>query len=241
MTTEERFVKLERELYSAKSRIHWLVVAMIIAAVLVVVWTCDSTTTRAQAEGVSDIPSVIRARKFILEDNSGNIRAVLATDKEGTGLTLLDQNGENRIMLGASKLGNGLLIFDQNGKVRAALTTMTNNIPRLVMIDEHERVIWSTESPPEQKKQGSDVVATFSGSGSKNTRPFSVPAGWEIQWDATGDIFQLYLYKADGSLAGVPANQLGSGKGSSYQANAGKYYLQVNALGKWSMKIVKLE
>ncbi len=241
MTTEERFVKLERELSSAKSRIHWLVVAVIIAAVVVVVWTCSSTTNTAQAEGVSNIPSVIRARKFILEDNSGNVRAVLATDKEGTGLTLLDQNGENRIMLGASELGNGLLIFDQNGKVRAVLTTMTNNIPRLVMIDEYERVIWSTESPPEQKTHSSDAIATFSGSGGKNTRPFSVPAGWEIQWDANGDIFQLYLYKADGSLAGIPVNQLGSGKGSSYQASAGKYYLQVNALGQWSIKIVQVK
>lgn len=196
MTTEERFVKLERELSSAKSRIHWLVVAVIMAAVMVVVWTCSSTTNTAQAEGVSDIPSVIRARKFILEDNNGKVRAVLAVTKNG---------------------------------------------PVLAMFDEHERVIWSTESPPEQKKKSSDVIATFSGSGGKNTRPFSVPAGWEIQWDAKGDIFQLYLYKADGSMVGVPANQQGSGKGSSYQAKAGKYYLQVNALDKWSIKIVKLK
>jgi len=85
------------------------------------------------------------------------------------------------------------------------------------------------------------AVANFSGSGGKNTRPFQVAAGWEIQWDAKGDIFQLFLYNADGSVSGVPANQQGSGKGTSYQAKAGKYYLQVNAMGKWSIKIVDVE
>jgi len=49
------------------------------------------------------------------------------------------------------------------------------------------------------------------------------------------------MQKVDGSMAGVPTNQQGSGKGSSYQAKAGKYYLQVNAIGKWSIKIIKLK
>ena len=88
---------------------------------------------------------------------------------------------------------------------------------------------------------GGKVLKTFSGSGGKNTRPFTVPAGWEIQWDAKGDIFQLFLYKTDGSMVGCPANQLGSGKGSSYQAKAGKYYLGVNSMGKWSIKIIKVQ
>ncbi len=97
------------------------------------------------------------------------------------------------------------------------------------------------KSPSEQNKQSSDVIASFTGSGGKNTRPFTVPSGWEIQWDARGDIFQLYLYESDGSMVGVPANQQGSGEGSSYQAKAGEYYLQVNAIGKWSIKIVEVK
>jgi hypothetical protein len=289
MTTEERFVKLEQELSSAKNHIHRLVVAVIIAVVMVVVWTYSSKTNTAQAEGVSDIPSVIRARKFILEDNNGKVRAVLSnTEEEGTGLAILDRSGKTSIKLGTNKLANVLLISDQNDKpsivlsttelgntlfisdqnsklraamgfisdqngiLRSAAMGMMENTPVLAVYDEHERVIWSTESPPEQKKQSSestleqkkqssDVIATFSGSGGKNTRPFSVPAGWEIQWDAKGDIFQLFLYEADGSIVGVPANQEGSGKGSSYQAKAGTYYLQVNALDEWIIKIVKLK
>ena len=96
-------------------------------------------------------------------------------------------------------------------------------------------------SPSKQKSKKPKPIASFTGTGGKNTRPFTVPAGWEIQWDAKGDIFQLFLHKADGSMAGVPANQQGSGKGSSYQAKAGTYYLQVNAMGKWSINIVNVE
>ena len=83
------------------------------------------------------------------------------------------------------------------------------------------------------------VVQTFSGSGGLNTRPFTVKDGWEIQWDAKGDIFQLYLYTSGGDMEGVPANQQGSGKGASYQAKGGNYYLQVNALESWTIKIIQ--
>lgn len=85
------------------------------------------------------------------------------------------------------------------------------------------------------------VVKHFSGSGGKNTRPFLVKDGWEIQWDAKGDIFQLFLYTANGDMVGVPANQQGSGKGTSFQPKAGKYYLQVNAIGDWSIKMVPVK
>ena len=83
------------------------------------------------------------------------------------------------------------------------------------------------------------VIKTYSGSGGKNTRPFTVKDGWEIQWDADGDIFQLYLYTSTGDLEGVPANQMGSGEGASYQAKGGQFYIQVNAMGKWTITIIQ--
>ncbi len=98
----------------------------------------------------------------------------------------------------------------------------------------------SGEENKSKSKATSSEIATFSGSGGKNTRPFTTTGPWEIQWDAKGDIFQLYLYTADGDMAGVPANQQGSGKGTSFQPKAGKYYLQVNAIGTWSIKIVPI-
>ncbi|KIX14676.1 glycerol-3-phosphate dehydrogenase/oxidase [Dethiosulfatarculus sandiegensis] len=85
-----------------------------------------------------------------------------------------------------------------------------------------------------------EVIQSFSGNGSKNTRPFTVQDGWEIQWDARGAIFQVFLHNANGEMVGVPANQQGAGKGASYQAKGGKYYLMVNAVGPWKVKLVNL-
>jgi hypothetical protein len=85
-----------------------------------------------------------------------------------------------------------------------------------------------------------ELVISFSGNGGKNTRPFNVSDEWEIRWDVSGDIFQLFLYSSNGELVGVAANQSRSGKGSSYQPKAGRYYLQVNALGDWTVDIVSL-
>jgi len=99
----------------------------------------------------------------------------------------------------------------------------------------------SSKNKNKKSKTNLSEIATFSGSGGKNTRPFVSNGAWEIQWDAKGDIFQLYLYTASGDMIGVPANQQGSGKGSSYQPKAGKYYLQVNAIGNWSISIVPVK
>ncbi len=82
-------------------------------------------------------------------------------------------------------------------------------------------------------------IAEFSGNGGKNTRPFTVYEPWEISWNADGDIFQLYLYDMTGDLIGVPANQGSSGKGTSFQVEKGQFYLQVNAIGSWTITINK--
>ena len=86
---------------------------------------------------------------------------------------------------------------------------------------------------------GQEVVAEYSGNGIQNTRPFTVSNAWEVNWEASGDIFQLYLYTADGSMTGVVANQQGSGSGSSYQPQTGEYYFKVNAIGEWNIEIVE--
>ena len=84
-------------------------------------------------------------------------------------------------------------------------------------------------------------IAEFSGNGGKNTNPFTVNEPWEITWDSSGSIFQLYLYDMNGGLIGVPANQTSSGKGSSFQVAKGKFYLQVNALDTWTIVIKSAE
>jgi hypothetical protein len=133
--------------------------------------------------------------------------------------------------------GKGNSYQAQGGKYYLKVNAMGNWTIKIVQISSLDNV---TKKPVKENKS-EENIETFSGSGGKNTRPFTVPSGWEIQWDAKGDIFQLYLYSADGTMIGVPANQQGVGKGNSYQAKGGKYYLQVNAMGNWTIKIVKVK
>jgi len=92
-----------------------------------------------------------------------------------------------------------------------------------------------------QQTQSQNTVVEYSGSGMKTTRPFTVNSSWEIQWEAHGMIFQVYLYSEDGQLVDVLANQQGEGKGSSYNPKIGSYYLEINAMGNWEVKIVKVD
>ncbi len=99
----------------------------------------------------------------------------------------------------------------------------------------------STETAPQTASSNDTTIQIFSGSGGRNTRPFTVKDSWEIQWDATGDIFQITLYRSDGEMEGIAANQMGAGKGASYQPKGGQYYLGVNSIGNWTIKIVQTE
>ena len=63
--------------------------------------------------------------------------------------------------------------------------------------------------------------------------PFTHRGPWEIQWNAEGAIFQVYVYSATGDVVGVAANQQGAGDGASYQSKPGTYYLNVNAVGRF--------
>jgi len=131
--------------------------------------------------------------------------------------------------------GKGNSYQAKGGKYYLKVNAMGNWTIKIVQMSSLDDVTKKSVKDYKSEKN----IEIFSGSGGKNTRPFTVPAGWEIQWDAKGDIFQLYLYSADGTMIGVPANQQGSGKGNSYQAKGGKYYLKINAMGNWTIKIVK--
>lgn len=133
--------------------------------------------------------------------------------------------------------GQGSSYQPKGGKYYLQVNAIGNWTIKIVQISSSNDINKQSVKEKEDEK----YIESFSGSGGKNTRPFTVPSGWEIQWNAKGDIFQIYLYKADGSLVGVPANQQGAGTGNSYQAKGGKYYLQVNAIGDWTVKIVKVK
>ena len=62
-------------------------------------------------------PVVIRADKFMLEDERGRPRAVLTMDKGGPVLAMLDVKGHVRAMLRVRKDGPGLIsLHDKTGK-----------------------------------------------------------------------------------------------------------------------------
>jgi len=85
------------------------------------------------------------------------------------------------------------------------------------------------------------IIKEYSGNGAQTMRPFTVKTAWEIQWDAKGDIFQIYLFDKDGNMLNVVANQQGSGEGSFYSPKKGTFYISTNAMGTWEIKIVVVE
>ncbi len=91
------------------------------------------------------------------------------------------------------------------------------------------------------------IITQFSGTGSCTTRPFTVSDGWEIQWSYKANnilggigIFSVDLYDDSGKLLDTVAMQQKSGEGSSYNPRGGKYYLKIDAIGDWKVKIIQL-
>jgi len=88
------------------------------------------------------------------------------------------------------------------------------------------------------------LIKSYSGNGMQTTRPFVAKTPWEMQWDTKAEgfmIFQVYLYDGDGNLVGVAANQTKPGKGSFYNPKKGTFYLTINAMSDWEIKIVTVE
>ncbi len=95
----------------------------------------------------------------------------------------------------------------------------------------------------ESHQSSGNVIASFSGTGTRSTRPFTVNGPWEIQWNAYPAAFgvvafSMELYDADGNFVDGIANQAEVGPGSSYQPKAGTYYLKISAMGRWAVRIV---
>lgn len=120
------------------------------------------------------------------------------------------------------------------------ISIIENDIARLEAYDQFVSGL-NIDSTDSSSSSTSGVIAQYSGNGTQNTRPFEVNSPWEIQWDANGQIFQVYLYDGNGNLVDVAANQMEAGKGSYYSPKTGSFYLQVNAMGDWKVEIVKVD
>lgn len=164
MTIEERLENMERELGRVKRRNHWLLGAiLLLVGGLVAVGALKAIVAPAQAQGAGTAEE-IRAKKIVLEDDNGKVRAwldvvagipmmmvldengevrvALAAGKDDPRLVLCDEKGRGRTRLGTGKDGPNLALYDENGKVRAALSADKDG-PNLVLYDENGKVIWS--------------------------------------------------------------------------------------------------
>ena len=86
---------------------------------------------------LADAPKVIRSNEFILEDDKGNVRAVLAVTKYGPQLCLYDENGKTLFELTGAVLG----MMDENGKTRVELAVLQDGAG-MALYDEDGNFIW---------------------------------------------------------------------------------------------------
>jgi hypothetical protein len=135
MTTEERLEKVERELAQAKRRARRLVIAALACiGVLVVAW---AGVLQATAQREAHVAPKVVARSFVLVDENGKTRAVLAGVKDGPALGLYDENGKTRAWLDVGEDGPGLTLYDENGKGRAMLAVGKDGPGLLGLYDEN--------------------------------------------------------------------------------------------------------
>ena len=143
-TTEERLANLERELARAKRRNRRLLaVAGLAVGAFALVWIVAGTANRAEAQGAA-VPAVIRAKKFILEDENGNTRIALGTDQvlDLSPLKEAMKNpGTSRFALVQLTVmsGPGLTVYDEKGKARIMLYVSNEALtpePTLILYDE---------------------------------------------------------------------------------------------------------
>jgi len=151
MTIEERLAKVERELAEAKAqairakrRNRWLLAVVGLAAgAFGLAWIFAGAAPTLQAQVGAGAERVVRANRFVLEDENGKTRAMLSVDKDGPALSLHDENGEVRATLDVDKDGSGLSLSDAAGKPRAGLAVIAVG-PVLVLCDEAGKPFWST-------------------------------------------------------------------------------------------------
>lgn len=88
----------------------------------------------------------ITTQRLVVEDEKGQVRALLGTVGDGAGMSLFDEKGELR----ASLLVNGLpmlTLSDNEGNERAFLGVGVGGIgPGMVFLDEKGERVWSARS-----------------------------------------------------------------------------------------------
>lgn len=84
------------------------------------------------------------------------------------------------------------------------------------------------------------VVFSQSANGSRNTRPFTATAGWEVRWDSNAPSLSIWILDKEGNPVEHAASQDKAGKGASYYAKPGTFSLKITARGDWTITVVQL-
>ena len=147
MTVEQRLEKLEQELSRANRRNRRLLGGIILClGIGFVVWTFRPGVATAQQTGAAI--DEVRAKRFIVVDEEGDIRGIFGTNDGGDktaillydeedrlriglhsggqgaalGLTLLDENEVERVNICAYETLSGVNVFDEDGLIRTSMT-----------------------------------------------------------------------------------------------------------------------
>ncbi len=179
MTTEERLGNLERELTAVKRRNRWMLggVALLILGCL----TIAATSGDKQA---------IRAKSFILEDENGEIRAVLDVGKHyGVALGMYGVNGGGGIFLNVNEDDEpALSMHGTNGKTRIDLRLNKDGDPGLNIWGTNNRGLLTLSV----NKDGDPGLFIYDAN--KEVRVglgvFEGGKPYLVMWDASGEVIR---------------------------------------------------
>ena len=148
MTTEERLQKVERELERTKHLARFLVgIISLCFGTGAFFWASDTVSSKGQASG--EPVKEIRASRFVLEDENGNMRAALGINNSQPTFVMTDEDGIDRIGLVVTKDGSGgLVLKDKNRNARAGLFNVNKFGPSLMLNNESGEPCVSIEASP---------------------------------------------------------------------------------------------
>lgn len=89
----------------------------------------------------------------------------------------------------------------------------------------------ATDPPPPT------TVLEIEGTGDLISEAFEVSEGWQIVWQTDGESFEFAL-RGDQDV-GTVVDQTGSSSGVTSIVPSGRFYLEINAKGPWSIKVVQ--
>jgi hypothetical protein len=142
MSAEERLENVERQLRRSRHQSRLLVALMLVGVSVIIggqllIRSVGPTIAYAQGEGST--PSALRARAFVLEDESGRVRSRLRMSEGQPDLTLYDENGKTRASVRALSRGGSIILYDENGKERIELSAASDR-QVFAMSDENGKV-----------------------------------------------------------------------------------------------------